>query len=125
MSHKLFSGIRIYELSWMKKGMGVCLPPLGVFVCGGASLALKQHEYGHYLQYKGMGFWRFYLNVGIPSLRSAIFNPQNHSTLEVEKDANRRAVAFFGKAAPINNPNFWPVSYTDNPIGAGGIKYRK
>lgn len=110
MSHKLFSGIKIYESSWMKRGLGVSLPPLGIFVSQGASLALKQHEYGHYLQYKEMGFWQFYTKVGFPSFMSASFNPQNHSRLEVEKDANRRAVLFFGKDAPINNSYLWPVS---------------
>ena len=108
MKDKAFTNIKIYEKKSMKKGTGICLPPLGIFVSKGASLALKQHEYGHFLQYKAMGFWKFYLYIGIPSIKSAYFNPRNHRLHPVEKDANKRASIYFGKDAPINNQQIWP-----------------
>lgn len=108
MAQNDFPGIKIIESSILKRGMGVCLPPVGIIIYQGASLALKQHEYGHFLQYRQMGFFRFYLKVGIPSLWSATFYPRNHYNLNVERDANKRAAAFFGENAPISNARFWP-----------------
>lgn len=103
-----FPGIPIIETRWLKRGMGICIPPFGIFVYKGASRALKQHEYGHFLQYRQMGFWYFYFKVGFPSLCSAAFYPRNHHNLKVEKDANQKAVDFFGPDAPIANVRFWP-----------------
>jgi hypothetical protein len=108
MEQNDFPGITIIESNMLKRGMGICLPPFGIVVYRGASLALKQHEYGHFLQYRQMGFLRFYLVVGLPSLWSAVFFPENHFNLKVEKDANKRASAFFGEDAPISNVLFWP-----------------
>ncbi len=108
MTKRDFPGISIIETRWLKAGMGICIPPFGIFVSPGVSHALKQHEYGHFLQYRQMGFWKFYFGVGFPSLWSATFNPRNHHNLKVEKDANQRAVDFFGPDAPVANIRFWP-----------------
>ena len=108
MEQNDFPGITIIESNMLKSGMGVCMPPFGIVVYRGVSLALKQHEYGHFLQYRQMGFFRFYLTVGFPSLWSATFFPKNHINLKVEKDANKRASIFFGKDAPISNVLLWP-----------------
>lgn len=108
MQQKNFPGITVFTSNLLKPGMGICLPPFGIFVHPGASTGLCQHEYGHFLQYREMGFWRFYLFVGIPSLKSALFKPHEHQTLKVEKDANKRATKFFGQNSPIANPIIWP-----------------
>lgn len=108
MSKNKFPGINIIETNWLKKGMGVCIPPFAILVYDGASTAVKQHEYGHFLQYQQMGFIRFYLKVGLPSLYSAAFFPKKHHLLKVEKDANKRAVHFFGENAPVANGMLWP-----------------
>ncbi len=91
-----FDGIRIMEISFMPKGSGVSLPPFGILVGRNASINLKQHEYGHYLQYRVMGFFRFYIEVGLPSLWSATFHPRIHYLQSFEVDANRRAREYFG-----------------------------
>ncbi len=91
-----FPGISIRESKLLKWGMGVCLPPFGIFVYEGASIAVKQHEFGHFLQYQEMGFLKFYLFVGIPSLWSAALFPKLHHQRSFEKNANERSRAFFG-----------------------------
>ena len=108
MTQSEFPGISITETRWLRRGIGVCIPPFGIFVYQGASHALKQHEYGHFLQYRQMGFFSFYLRVGFPSLCSAAFYPSNHQNLRVEKDANKKAVEFFGPDAPVANVFYWP-----------------
>ena len=100
-----YPGIRIFEKSWMSGGISV--PPLGVFVEKPAYPGLKEHEYGHYLQYKQMGVIKFYINVAFPSLVNATENRLEiwlfgqptfsvpHLYYRVETDANSRAQNFF------------------------------
>ena len=103
-----FSGIKVQEHRLLRQGTGVCLPPLGIFVYKGASIAVKQHEYGHYLQYRAMGFWKFYLLVGIPSLWSATLFPKRHRYRSFERDANNRSRAFFGENTVLSDLISWP-----------------
>lgn len=69
----------------------------GPFIIGDLSLeasrenVLFQHEYGHCLQSRALG-WAYYPRVAVPSVLS--LTPQ-HIHHPVEQDANRRAFAFF------------------------------
>jgi hypothetical protein len=74
-----YEGVRIYESPRLGHGYnsgGIALPGLGIILGVGAyskklDLGLVQHEYGHFLQFRLIGWLRFYLLVGIPSLLSA------------------------------------------------------
>lgn len=105
-------GIDIYETSWMSGG--ITLPPFGIVVQDGASKGLKQHEYGHYLQYKSLGFYNFYKDIGGPSLYNAAENMyekwyygnikysiDHHYNYAPETDANRRSQNYFGPQSEI------------------------
>ena len=78
----LFEGVRIYESSRLGCGYnsgGLALPGFGIIVgkgtfSEGKDIGLVQHEYGHILQYRMIGWFRFYLMVVIPSLISAWTN---------------------------------------------------
>lgn len=102
-----FPGIKVRECKILKRGMGVCIPPLGIFVHEGASVAIQQHEYGHYLQYQELGFLRFYFFVGIPSLWSATLFPRTHNRQSYERDANRRSRVFYGEYSELVDRNYW------------------
>jgi hypothetical protein len=75
---------------------------LGSFINGGRGLkadphnSLFQHEYGHYLQSKDMG-WGYLTRVGIPSIFSAGKDDNNHDFQPFEQDANRRAFNYFNE----------------------------
>ncbi len=72
-------------------------------------LYILQHEYGHCLQYKEWGSWKYLRHVAIPSLKSAIWNsPSAHNRMDFEMDANRRAYQFFGR------PKDW--NFHENPV---------
>ena len=74
-----FEGVRIYETSHMGVGhhsAGITLPGIGIIVGMGVfslrqDMDLIRHEYGHILQYRKIGFLRFYFLIGISSLLSA------------------------------------------------------
>jgi len=100
-----FHNVAIYEASWMGSGhssAGITLPGYGIIVGSGVyseekDLQLVMHEYGHILQYRLIGWWRFYLIVGISSLLSAWTNGykkghQNHWT---ESWCNHLSRAYF------------------------------
>lgn len=96
---------------------GITTPPLGIFVEEGASVALKQHEYGHFLQYRKMGAVNYYMNVALPSiineaenkLERALFGRTvfsvPHFYYRTETNANSQSQSFFGNGAPISS---WP-----------------
>jgi RHS repeat-associated protein len=71
----------------------------GSYIVGDNSLEadanndLFQHEYGHYLQSKRIG-WGYYNRVGIPSLLS---KKGRHTYHPFEQDANRRAFMYFNR----------------------------
>lgn len=104
-------GISVYKGNWMK-GHGCALPPLGILVGPDANQDLIQHEMGHFLQYRKIGFFRFYFLVGIPSLinlnllklekyfwgRHRFIRP--HDQLKIEKEATEMAKQYFNQ---LNN----------------------
>jgi len=109
-----FPGINMYERDWMSGG--ITLPPAGIWVEKYSNnLKLKQHEYGHKLQFDEMGFLKYYSTVGIPSIYNTVenyFDEQSglnlsapHHYYHTETDANTRSQKYFGPTAPINN---WP-----------------
>jgi len=55
---------------------------------------LFQHEYGHYIQSRKLG-WYYLSKIGIPSLLSN--NSKPHNDHPVEQDANARAYEYFSK----------------------------
>ncbi len=107
----LYKGINIIETSLIKGG--IALPPLMILVAKGSHESLKQHEYGHFLQYKKLGALAFYGKVGLPSLWNCIENKWEekkyagikysvpHSYHRVETEANDLAKAHFGKHSAL------------------------
>ena len=113
-------GIPIYRTRWMRKGSGICLPGVGIFVHqavrGDSLQQLIQHEYGHYLDYafgfrgdrkKFLGSHRlgFYLKIGLPSVLNLLpgFSllpafKGDHRRFWTEIRANVLASEFFGKS---------------------------
>lgn len=81
---------------------------IGSFIIGDMTMLpnendiLMQHEYGHYLQSRSMG-WGYLTRVGLPSL----LDSGCHAIHPVEIDANRRARHFFG-------PDTWSARH--NPL---------
>jgi hypothetical protein len=103
-----YPGINIYEGNGMSGG--ITTPPFGIFIEQGAGTDLKQHEYGHYIQYQKMGALNYYINIALPSLYNAAENSFEramfgklilsvpHSHYKTETDANRNALEFFGNS---------------------------
>jgi len=122
-----FPGIQVYETSLLPEDYGVTLPPAGIFVGKGSGLDTKQHEYGHYLQYKDMGAGSFYWNVGLPSIYNVAENnletvlfgkltySVDHRYYSVETDANQRALNFFGSSIDKNFNNYFPTNTRTTP----------
>lgn len=106
----MFQDVKLYHSILMPKGHAVCIPQIGIILPDQSNLeqqnlSLLRHEFGHILQYREMGFWKFYLKVGIPSLWSAFssrWTGHLHQNHRVERDANRRSYAYFEK------PGDWP-----------------
>ena len=119
----------------------------GPFIIGdlhleaGQANVLFQHEYGHCLQSRAMG-WAYYPRVAVPSVLS--LTPQ-HIHHPVEQDANRRAFAFFRgrgwdrKSNPLDSKRladlriaaswydyaFWLLLPPLGPLAAGLIAARR
>ncbi len=99
-------GSRVYIFRWMK-GHGMALPPFGILVGPDFHQNLLQHEFGHILQYREKGMWRFYTEVGLPSFINMIllkleklFFRQNrfippHSRISAEIEAQNLADQYF------------------------------
>lgn len=97
-----------------------------------------QHEYGHYLQSKKMG-WAYLGVVGIPSLRSLNGHYDRffdrHDSHPAEQDANRRAFIYFNQDKFFQNDTNYsaPSSLTNkgwdfrrNPFeGVGELRFEK
>ncbi|HEX7366143.1 MAG TPA: hypothetical protein VF273_03550 [Pelobium sp.] len=103
-----FENTNIYETWLFKAGHGLTIPKIGIITSRGALLIdqdLIQHEFGHILQWRIMGNWKFYLNVGVPSLWSAVKASLKksyfHQTHAVEIAANQLAYQYF------NQPTTW------------------
>lgn len=103
-------GTPIYESRFFKVGHGLTIPKIGIITYLGAhsenlDMALIRHEFGHILQHRQLGSFKFYFKIGVPSLWSAIkasvikeYHHQNHW---VERDANRLTYMYF------NQPENW------------------
>jgi len=105
----LFEGVNIYESKFIGEGHGITLPEFGIFISPSTfqkDLWLVKHEFGHILQHQSKGPFKFYLNIGIPSLWSAILQnlkpKHRHHYHRVEVDANLKSYQYF------NEPKDWP-----------------
>ncbi|WP_200586667.1 hypothetical protein [Pedobacter segetis] len=108
-----FEGVKIYESKFIDHGHGITLPNFGIFLSPETfskqkDLWLVKHEFGHILQHRELGFIKFYLKIGLPSLWSAIkqnllenYYHQNHA---VEREANDKSFQYFDK------PSDWPIA---------------
>lgn len=106
-NNELFPNIKVFE-SKLFKG-GITFPGLGIVVCKREDMALIQHEYGHYLDYKNftarygvvVAFIIFYCFIGLPSLCNAIYDKlfklKSHSFFYTETRADHLAKEFFGE----------------------------
>jgi hypothetical protein len=124
-------GISVYQTSLIRRGSGICLPGIGIFihkeVKGEHFRRLVQHEYGHFLDFKnglegkritllGSAFLGFYLLIGLPSLLNLtagfrLLSPfkGDHRTFWTELRANRLAKEFFGKELAPNFERYFPI----------------
>ncbi|WP_190277249.1 hypothetical protein [Taibaiella lutea] len=128
-----YLGINVYEKQWMQGG--ITLPPFGIIVEKyNTNTALKQHEYGHKLNYDENGFTKYYRDIAILSLYNTFENKLDKwsgSSLSIphkyyfsETDANTRAQEFFGPTAPINNwPNNSQTREAEYPVGIRAMMY--
>ncbi len=103
-----FEGIPVYSSS-IFKGHGLALPPFGIWVGKNPKETLLKHEFGHFLQFRIVGFWKFYFFIGLPSLMNMIFlkiehslfNKNRwvplHSELRVEREANLLSEQYFSQ----------------------------
>lgn len=101
-----FEGTPVYESRKFAPGEGLALPGLGIIVFPGAfsleqDLDLVRHEFGHILQARRFGLWKFYTEIGPRSLRSAM-GKRVHREYWTEVNANRLAFEYFGC------PSDWP-----------------
>lgn len=102
-----FDGATTISSNWFK---GMEAMTLGNFINGSYELkadpntAPFQHEYGHYLQSREMG-WAYLSKVGIPSILSA-GGDGNHSYYPVEQDANARAIKYFNEKGILEKWDF-------------------
>lgn len=108
----IFEGVNIYESSLFKNGHGLTIPQLGIITYANAfskslDLGLIKHEFGHILQWRKMGTFKFYAKIGLPSLTSAIrasFKKNHiHRNHPVEINANQLAYHHF------QQPNNWDL----------------
>jgi RHS repeat-associated protein len=108
---------------------------LGSYIIGDKNIkadpnnSLFQHEYGHVLQSREMG-WGYLPRVGIPSIRSNLSSGYDHDFHPVEQDANMRAFNYFNKHESgfyDTNPydgkgwNFYSNPLDPNRTGRRGI----
>ena len=104
---KRFPDIKIFESNLFKGG--ITLPGIGIIVSKKEDIALMQHEYGHFLDYKNFvgkyGFVIaviiFYCFIGLPSLCNSvydkIFKQKTHTFFYTETRADNLAKAFFDR----------------------------
>ncbi len=118
-----FEGVRIYESPWLgigSRSSGLALPGYGIIIGQNAysrcsNTFLLEHEYGHFLQFGLIGWWRFYCIVGLQSLLSAWTNGfgRGHQRFWTELWANELAAAHFNSISwpdqrlPRRDINSW------------------
>ena len=117
-----YGGATVSSGNFWGQGDGSAIA-LGSFITGGRNLSanpnnpLFQHEFGHVLQSRAMG-WRYLFRVGIPSIRSARRDPANHRYQSFEMDANRRAYTYFHRRLGSN----FTWDYDSFPIDADWLR---
>ena len=126
--HGNFQDVHVWESTCMGKGSGVTLPGFGIVVHSGGStdFDLMAHEYGHFLQYKIVGFTSFYLHIGVQSLTSTLIPGNKHNTFWTETWANYLSQKYFARIGvnwnhpdcPAKNISWWRrmIFYLPNPI---------
>ena len=122
-------------------GAGGPAVTLGNYIIGDEHLSAHadnpffQHEYGHYLQSRNMG-WAYFGRIAIPSLRSEHGNYENnylgHDYHPAEQDANRRALIYFSsRVANFRNDTLYSSNtfaenkgwdFRRNPFSGVGIE---
>lgn len=103
---------------------GVCL---GTYILARKTIApnpdnkLFQHEYGHYLQSKRMG-WAYLVRIGLP----AIMSKGDHDAHPVEIDCNREAFIYFNQFysnfqqdSSLTDAKGWHFRYNPFPDSIG------
>jgi hypothetical protein len=107
---------------------GVCL---GTYILAKKSISAQpnnkmfQHEYGHYLQSKRMG-WAYFVRVGLP----AILSKGDHDAHPVEIDCNREAFIYFNRFYPnfqndslITDNKGWNFRFNPFPDSIGECRF--
>lgn len=104
---KKYPGIRIFEATFITGG--VTIPELAIFVDDRNDVALVQHEYGHYLNYK---YWEIYYGkfnasvvfhsfISVPSVVNMgydhFFKTRHHGMFYTEIIADQFSKINFGK----------------------------
>jgi hypothetical protein len=104
----LYPGLKIHEVGWLKRGADIVIPPY-LFVGRDYRLyygeAILQHGYGHYLQFRKYGGWKYYFLLAPKSILAVIRKDDCHS---VEVEANRLAHEYFGEASLLGG-KFFPL----------------
>lgn len=115
-----FQGINLYESSMLPEGSAATLPGRGIILSTGQyslnstlryTTELLQHEFGHILQAREVGFQAFYKLIAPESFASATLNGVggwSHSTFWTETWANYLSNNYFGVNSLLNNPA-WPA----------------
>lgn len=106
--NKDYPGVNIYETEYSNYG-GITLSNIAIFVPKGQELWVKQHEYGHFLDFKNNLYSShilYYGYIGVPSLFSAITseNSEEHHKTYTEQRADKEAIKYFG---PNLAPDFF------------------
>lgn len=118
--------VAVYEYSRLGRGEhsgGLALPGIGIFVGRGTfsrnpNSFIVKHEYGHILQSRLVGKFRFYLFIGLPSLLSAWLNwhGKGHQKFWTETWANELAKRYFSDQT-------WPeYRFPSKPLNKSGWK---
>ena len=120
-----FYGINIYKAKMADGGGAVTLPPFGIFIDPGyysylenrpdpnELLALKQHEFGHFLQWLTGSTVTYYCIISPYSIGSTKL-ANNHQKSWTEKGANTLAHSFFGSRS-LMGPRYGYQIYQKTP----------
>ena len=94
-SYILFRGVRCHVSKWLARPL-TAYQFYGHIVIGrrwarsSFDVQLLAHEYGHYLQQRELGLWKYLWRIALPSVFSVLRNARQHFTKDFERDASRR-----------------------------------
>ncbi len=120
-----FQGVRLICLNAgdLRKGAAVALPGIGI-ITGKSNLQnvnLLRHEFGHFLQYRSMGFLFYWGRIAPLSLRSALKarkkRDYNHMSCWTEWSANLLSYNYFKKPADWDVENY-PLKPPSNDVSS-------